>query len=409
MSSNLLCLADVVITVSHRISRFVFRVIVVIGRALAFGYNRMRFDHLPSIVDASQLAVDAKVQFCADIIVRYRIHCVVESNVMIRMCFAIAPLGHVKAFLPNRQQQTLLLFFKDYPGPFPCGAVGPHPRRIHTPLHGLSLDMIPIEELFALEEVLSHIRYLPLYSRLSFGMASNGRVYDKACILGILKECLVEYGLITIRLYDGRFHVVDYEATADAAEELPCVFDPQYECRQVLLVRHMNILIPAEDKRHYKSIQKPQPVEGLIEDITEPAEIDFSHFAGLCLGHANGSTTADPNVFLYEPIQRAVAYLDASPQQLDVCLGNGESITFKPLRYAFLVRQQNAIPDIAITGGVIGVDSLEYFVCNSFKVDVGLCRESFIYSAPDVIPDSIARNTSRFGYRPDAVTSFKPS
>src|ERR1700687_5055711 len=69
MSSNLLCLADVVIAVSHRISCFVFGIIAVVGGSLAFGYYGMSFDHLPSIVDTCQFAVDAEVQICADIIV----------------------------------------------------------------------------------------------------------------------------------------------------------------------------------------------------------------------------------------------------------------------------------------------------------------------------------------------------
>src|SRR5664279_1122715 len=105
---------------------------------------------------------------------------------MIGMCFARAPLRHVEALLSNRQQQTMLILLKDYPGPLPSCAVDPHSSDIRAPLHGLSLDMIPIDELFALEEVLPHILYLPLHGGFSLRMMSNGRVYDEPRILGIL-------------------------------------------------------------------------------------------------------------------------------------------------------------------------------------------------------------------------------
>jgi len=50
--------------------------------------NQVTHGDLSSMVDTSQFAVDAEVQLCADVIVGHRIHGIVESDVMIGMCFA---------------------------------------------------------------------------------------------------------------------------------------------------------------------------------------------------------------------------------------------------------------------------------------------------------------------------------
>jgi hypothetical protein len=164
----------------------------------------------------------------------------------------------------------------------------PCARDFEAPADGLTLDVIEVEEVFASEEVVSHVGDLALDVRLPLRMVDRGGIDDEASVLGVVVEGPLEDGIVAVGLRDRALDVVEDDASADTVEELPGRLEAVDDGLESLTVGHVDVHVAAVDQDHDEGPDESSPVGLGIDDVSQTTEVDLAQLTGLARGAAHG-------------------------------------------------------------------------------------------------------------------------
>lgn len=226
--------------------------------------------------------------------------------------------------------------------------MNPSAGNFQTPAGCFALNVLVIDELFALKEAIPNIGHLALDEWLSRWMVRCGRIDHEAAMLGVLTECSLKDGIIAVSLDDGGLEVVDDSPRADATKELPGPLQAIDHILQPLAASDVNIHMAAEDQDHHQGPQQLTAMRLRIDDVAQAPKVDLSEFAGLAGGTADRDPAlAELAVLDREAMERAVGNHDPAALEKTMHLGEFQSpLTVRsrdPLSDLVALRQQEPL------------------------------------------------------------------
>lgn len=292
MVSLLLGAPNQPVSIAQRVGSLLGRVVTVICMAPPRRLTWMCFDELTCQVDAHQLpvATDGHLLALGErtlVPMRNRIQCVAKTNVVIGMHLRLGPLGRVESLAGDGLEGSLLVRLELHEGLLARRAVNASARHGGAPANNLALDVLAVEPLLTAEEVVAHVLNLSLHVRLAGRMACDRGVDDEATVFRVLVEGALKAWVVTVGLRDCRFEVVDDDTRRHAAEIVPGLFETLDQVVELLVVRDVNILMPAKHQRDDERVQRPALACLRVVNQTESSEVDLSQLARGAVGHTN--------------------------------------------------------------------------------------------------------------------------